>query len=80
MKIPADARLVALALDLGTAPALPRYRLELRRSSGQRVWGADNLRKTGAMELTVALPRRPAALTRDRTDLSGELRGPAATI
>jgi hypothetical protein len=58
VKIPADARLVALALDLGTAPALPRYRLELRRSSGQRVWRADGLRKTGAMELTVALPRR----------------------
>jgi len=58
VKIPADARLVALALDLGTAPALPRYRLELRRSSGQRLWSADGLRKTGAMELTVALPRR----------------------
>lgn len=57
VKIPADARLVALILELGAAPALPRYRLELRRSSGQRVWSADGLRKTGTMELTVALPR-----------------------
>jgi hypothetical protein len=58
VKIPADARLVALILELGTAPALPRYRLELRQSSGQRIWSADGLRKTGTMELTVALPRR----------------------
>jgi hypothetical protein len=82
VKIPADARLVALILELGTAPALPRYRLELYRSSGQRIWSADGLRKTGAMELTVALPRpllRPGTYSLRLYDPAAADRQPIAT-
>jgi hypothetical protein len=82
VKIPADARLVALILELGTAPALPRYRLELRRTSGQRVWSADGLRKTGTMELTVALPRpllRPGSYSLRLYDPRAADRQPLAT-
>jgi len=82
VKIPADARLVALILELGTAPALPRYRLELRRTSGQRVWSADGLRKTGTMELTVALPRpllRPGSYSLRLYDPRAAGRQPLAT-
>lgn len=79
LEVPDDAEAFLLVLPVSDPRPYDKYRLEiLRRGQGQEVlWSSDELRRTGAVEILVVLPRTLLAGGEYRLDLSGLADGEA---